>query len=365
MNKQTKQNLMLITFGIVLYLGISNINQILQFIGQIINIILPLIIGGVLAFVLSVPMSGFEKLVDKISNKFNKELSIKTKNLLSLILTLTSLIVILVIVIVTVAPIIRSSIISVIEQLKVKLPEWEILLAKYNLDITQLTKWLDLSNIKNNLNEIKPLVTGIAGTVSSTFSIIMNALFSFIVMFYLLLFKKDLARQTKRLLHANLKDEYVDKIINLASLVRKTYSKFLSGQCIESLILGGMMLITLSICGLQYAPLIALLTCVCSFIPYIGAFISCGIGVFLTLLSSPIDAIICLVVYQIVQFIEGQFIYPRVVGSSVGMSPLYTFLAVLIGGRLFGIVGILFFIPLTAVIYTIVRDDTNRKLSNR
>ena len=153
--------------------------------------------------------------------------------------------------------------------------------------------------------------------------------------------------------------------MDVARLVENTYSKFLSGQCIEAIILGSLMFIAFSIFRLPYAGLIAILTTVCAFIPYVGAFVSCGVGVLLTLLNDPIQAILCFIVYEVVQFIENQFIYPRVVGTSVGLSPLWTFIAVLIGGKLFGIVGILFFIPLTSVIYSLVRDVTNIKLRKR
>ena len=133
------------------------------------------------------------------------------------------------------------------------------------------------------------------------------------------------------------------------------------GQCLESCILGSLIFIAFSIARLPYAGLIAVLTGICAFIPYVGSFISCSIGVLLTLLSSPGQALLCIIVYLAVQFTENQFIYPNVVGNSVGLPPLFTLLAVMLGGKLFGIVGMIFFIPLMAVVYVLVREDVQRR----
>lgn len=369
MREQTKQNLILVIVGVTLFVALLNISAIFSLLCRLFNIVLPLIIGSVLAFVLSVPMRAFEKRIESASIKYEWNLKKRTVNTLSVAATLLSLLLVLVVISLIVVPEIIKSVNSIIEQFKIKWPEWKLILDTYNLNTDAVIKYFESSSINDIMTDfmgdLAPVLYGITDVVSFTASIVINIIFSAIVTFYLLLFKKDLANQIHRLMRANLKDSTTDRLIRLWRLLKETYTKFLIGQSIESLILGGLMLIALSIFRLPYALLIALLTLVCSFIPYIGAFISCGIGVFLTLLSSPIEALTCLVVYQVVQFIEGQFIYPRVVGNSVGMSPLYTFLAVLIGGKLFGIVGILFFIPLTAVIYTIIRDDINKKLANR
>ena len=148
-------------------------------------------------------------------------------------------------------------------------------------------------------------------------------------------------------------------------MIRTVYTKFLSGQFVEALILGTLMFIAFLIFRLPYAGLVGMLTAVCSFIPYIGAFFSCGIVVLLTLIVNPIQAIVCFIVYQVVQFIENQFIYPQVVGSSVGLSPLWTLMAVIIGGKLFGLLGMIFFIPLVAVFYTLFRESVYKRINRK
>ena len=125
------------------------------------------------------------------------------------------------------------------------------------------------------------------------------------------------------------------------------------------------MFIAFTIFRLPYANLIAVLTAVLSFIPYIGAFASCGIGALLIIMVDPWQALLSIVVYQVVQFIENQFIYPRVVGGSVGLAPLWTLSAALIGGNLFGVVGMIFAIPITAVLYVLIKDDVNQRLEKK
>ena len=145
----------------------------------------------------------------------------------------------------------------------------------------------------------------------------------------------------------------------------RSFSQFLSGQCLEAVILGTLMFLAFTVFRLPYGSLVGLLTAVCAIIPYVGAFLSCSVSVLLTLLIQPAAALRCLIVYLAVQFIENQFIYPRVVGGSVGLPPLYTLIAAMIGGKLFGIPGIIFFIPLTAVLIELVKEDALNRLKRR
>ncbi|MGN0484514.1 MAG: AI-2E family transporter [Lachnospiraceae bacterium] len=369
MDKKLRQNLGLITFGVILFAAVMNFNHVCKFLQNTAGIFLPLMIGFLLAFVLSVPMKGFEKLLKKICRKANIRLREKNVPLISLLLTLFSIILILVLVCTLVIPQIVISVKSIADLLQEKWPEWAVILKSYNIDTAPIAKWmknLDIQNlIKNIASNAGVVLNTIAGTAASTVSGIVTAGIAFVITFYVLLSKKDLTRQSKKLLYAYLKKEWADQIISVARLANEIYTKFFSGQCVESVILGVLMFLAFTIFRLPYAGLIAVLTCVCAFIPYIGAFFSCGVGVLLTLISSPMQAIMCFIVYQVVQFIENQFIYPRVVGNSVGLSPLLTLLAALFGGKLFGLVGMIFFIPLTAVIYTLIKKHANRKLEEK
>ena len=125
------------------------------------------------------------------------------------------------------------------------------------------------------------------------------------------------------------------------------------------------MFVAFTVFRLPYANLIAVLTALLSFIPYIGAFAACFIGALLIVMVDPWKGLLSIVVYQVVQFIENQFIYPRVVGGSVGLAPLWTLSAALIGGNLCGVIGMIFAIPVTAVLYVLVKDDANRRLQRK
>lgn len=176
--------------------------------------------------------------------------------------------------------------------------------------------------------------------------------------------KESLVYNTKKFINAHIKEKTSHFIFLTAKLVDEKYTKFLSGQCVEACILGILMLIILSILGIPYASLIAVFTAFCAFIPYVGAFLSWFIGAFLILLADSSKVIIYIIAYVITQFVENQFIYPHVVGTSVGLSALWTIIAVFIGSKLFGLFGMIFFIPLFAVIVELVNRYTEKKLED-
>ena len=369
MDKKMKQNLILIAFGIILFAAAMNLNYVFLFLRNMMGMIVPIIAGFIIAFVLSVPMNGFEKILKKIFRKAKHKPGEKAVHILSLVFTLFSILLIIILTGTIVVPQIMDSLKSIGLMIKEKWPQWALVLKSYDIDTTPITDWmnnLDLEHLFTNLvSGAGAVLDVIAGTAASTISVVVTTAISIVVMFYVLLSKKDLERQSKKILYAYLKKERADKVISVASLVHQTYTKFLSGQCVEAIILGLLMFVAFCIFRLPYAGLVAMLTGVCAFVPYIGAFFSCGVGVLLTLIANPPQAILCFLVYQVVQFIENQFIYPHVVGNSVGLSPLWTLMAVMIGGKLFGLVGMIFFIPLVAVIYTLVREKTNEKLKDK
>ena len=191
-----------------------------------------------------------------------------------------------------------------------------------------------------------------------------NLSISVIIAVYVLMDKRRLLSQTERLLEAVFGKKVSSKVTGVTNLFAQTYASFLTGQCVEACILAVLMFITLSICRMPYAGLISIMAAVFQFVPYIGTFLACVVGAFLVLFTNPVLTIWFVIVFQIVQFIEGQFIYPRVVGSSVGLPALFTLMAVFLGGKFFGLLGMIFFIPLTSVIYQLLRDMVNNRLSS-
>ena len=365
MDKKTKSYMLLIAFAVVVYAAAMHLGTVLAFLGKLVTLVLPLIIGLVLAFVLSVPMNGYEKLLGKLFGGGKKPAHQKLMTALSFILTLATVLFIAVLVVTMLIPELVSSAKGVIEQIQLKLPQWLAVLNSYNIDTQQINDFYNSISIESLI----PTLTGSAGLVldsvlnisTTIVSVVINGGLGFVIMVYVLLTRKTLAHQCRRVLYAYLTRERADSIVHVASLIYRTYARFFSGQCLESCILGSLIFIAFSIAKLPYAGLIAVLTAICAFIPYVGAFISCSLGVLLTLLASPAHALLCLIVYMVVQFVENQFIYPNVVGNSVGLPPLFTLLAVMLGGKLFGIIGMIFFIPLMAVVYTLIREDIQRR----
>lgn len=182
---------------------------------------------------------------------------------------------------------------------------------------------------------------------------------------YALAGKERLLRPVERLFRALFPASFVEKLFSVARETNLTFTRFFSGQCIEAMILGVLIYIAFRIFGLPYAMVVAVLTALCALIPYIGAFFSCAVGVFLSLLESPQKALLCLIVYLSVQFIESELIYPHVVGASVGLSALWTLVAAIVGESLFGIVGMILFIPLAAVVCSLLRKLIRRKLEQK
>ena len=370
MSKRMKNCMLLIAFGVALYACLNNFGSVIRFFQDIGGLLLPIIGGMIVAFVLSVPVKGFETLYSRLFRKINFQPKNGPLVMLSLLSTLACIVLIVILVSTMVVPQLISSVRSVYLTIQTRSPQWIAFLSEYGFDTTWITKQLsslslsqiDVEHIVQNvLTGAGNFLSSALGIATSTISIIVNCFFSLVIALYILLSKKTLGRQCKKLLYVHVRKPIADCIYHVATLISKTYSKFLSGQCIEAIILGVLIFISFTIFRIPYAVLIAVLTGVLSFIPYIGAFFACFIGAVLVLMVNPLQALLSIIVYQVVQFIENQFIYPHVVGGSVGLAPLWTLVAVLIGGNLFGILGMIFFIPLVAVLYQLVKEYTNKK----
>lgn len=370
MSKRMKNCMLLIAFGVALYACLNNFGSVIRFFQDIGGLLLPIIGGMIVAFVLNVPVKGFETLYSRLFRKINLQPKNGPLVMLSLLSTLACIVLIVILVSTMVVPQLISSVRSVYLTIQTRSPQWIAFLSEYGFDTTWITKQLsslslsqiDVEHIVQNvLTGAGNFLSSALGIATSTISIIVNCFFSLVIALYILLSKKTLGRQCKKLLYVHVRKPIADCIYHVATLISKTYSKFLSGQCIEAIILGVLIFISFTIFRIPYAVLIAVLTGLLSFIPYIGAFFACFIGAVLVLMVNPLQALLSIIVYQVVQFIENQFIYPHVVGGSVGLAPLWTLVAVLIGGNLFGILGMIFFIPLVAVLYQLVKEYTNKK----
>ena len=373
MDKKTRQNLLLIACGVAMFAAATNLNIIKEFLVWLGGLLLPVLAGLVLAFVLSVPMNGIRRGLERLFAKAKKKPGNGTLNALSLVLTYLGLVLVIALVGLVAVPEIINSAKSIGFTVKEKWPEWMDILRSWNVDTDAINNAVDQALAGLDFGKLLQSALSGAGSVlgsavnvaTTTISGVTTAVFTIIIGSYVLLDKDDLKRQSKMLIYAHLNRAHADRFCQVCSLIQSTYTRFLSGQCMEAVILGLLMFIAFSLFRLPYAGVVAMLTAILAFVPYIGAFTACFVGALLTLIGQPSKLILCILVYQGVQFIENQFIYPRVVGSSVGLPPLWTLAAALLGGKLFGILGMIFFIPLVAVIYSLVRDNTKRRLQRR
>ena len=372
MEKQNKRFAAFLVFGgIAFYFGLTHFNTVTHWASALIGLCTPVVIGGIIAFLLNVPMTAIENGLKKLFRRQPKRAG-KGLRMLSLLLTFVCIIVVVALAVLMLIPELRKSIMSVIVQIQESLPGIIDYLYSLGIDSSVLTM-VEQQLASINLREVaQQMITGassmlgtLVGAVTATVSVLGNALFSTVIALYILIDKENLSRQCRKLLYAFVEPQVGDKIWHVGSLIREVFGKFLGGQSIESCLLGFLMFVALSVFRIPYASLVAVLTAVCAFIPYIGAFLSCGIGVALILLVDPLQALLCLVVYQVVQFIENQFIYPHVVGSSVGLEPLWTIIAVLVGGAAFGVLGMIFFIPVMAVVYILLKESVNARIERK
>ena len=351
MNKIRKDWAMLIGLAAISLLVVLNFSAILTWVSEFMGMMFPLILGMVLAFVLNVPMKRIEQGLEKMNfpQKLRRSAAI------------VSIIVILLLIISLLIWIIAPMIAKTVSQLGGSVNHLLLVVADFaqhsNLmqssEVSQLTDAFSQSNIVSSvITFLGGFTTNITGLFSNVFSVIMGIFF----MINILASKEMLARLTLRILNVVLPEDKIKHITYVGEVIVDTYDRFLISQIIEAGNVGLMIFVAYSLVGLPYAGLVGVLTGVFSFIPYVGPFMACGIGMLFIFTESPIQALISLVVYTVVQTVENNVVYPRVVGSSVGLPTVLTLAAALIGGNLFGLVGMIFFIPIFAVIYRLVKE---------
>lgn len=378
-DQKTRRALFLIAFGVCLYAAMMHLDVVLSALSAAADIFFPVLLGLGFAFVLNVPVSGMERLLHRAVGLLpeGRRPGEGAITMASIVLVLIAIAGVAVLGVTMLVPELIASARTVAPLLAERLPEIEECLAANGVDVEKLAQFFQGAGASSataaagsgaqgllNLG-LGSIASSVFAAARSTISVLSSSVFAFVIAVYVLASKCTLGRQVNRVMDAHLAPGHAARIRHVASLATDTYSKFLSGQCLEACILGTLIFLAFSLFRLPYAGLIGFLTALFAFVPYVGAFASCAIGAFLTLLASPEHAMLCVIVYLAVQFIENQFIYPHVVGSSVGLSALWTLIAALVGGKLFGIVGIVFFIPIVAVLYELFRQWTNARLAER
>lgn len=373
--KQMKSIMLLILFTVMLYVGLQNIDVVLGVLGTMIGLVFPFILGGGIAFVLNVPMSFLERNIFGRGRLKNSRRAAKAARPVSLVLALLLVILIIMIAGFVILPELGSTVMGLGKGIETGIRNLQIWIDSTFQNNSAIVEWANsleiepqkmvdsimgvLQNGVNNILSSAVTVTvGIANTA-------MNASIAFVFACYILIQKEKLMVQAKKALFALLPEKTVKYLLHVCSLASNTFSRFVTGQCIEAVILGTMFFIAMTIFRFPYAMLVGVLIAFTALIPIFGAFIGCAISFLLILLVSSVKALLFLILFLVLQQIEGNLIYPHVVGGSVGLPSVWVLVAVTVGGSLMGVAGMLIFIPLVSVIYALFREWMYKSLKKK
>ena len=370
MSKETIKALRgLMIFAACLVLAVLHLDKVFLAIGLMLGILRPFIIGAAVAFVINIPMRAIEKKLFAKKSKLSK-----WKRPFSFMLSILAVVLIFWAVYMLIIPQLGKT----VRELAVKIPAFLTEAVKVlqevsdnNSQIQEYIAGLDvsawdwngiLSKVANTLgNGIGNVLISTVSVAGSIFGVVFDAVVAFVFAVYLLMQKEALASQGERVMRAYLSEKIYTKMQYVLRLLHKNFSSFISSQCLEAVILGTLFVVAMSIFGFPYAVLIGTLIAVTALVPIVGAFIGCAVGAFLILVEDPILAIGFVVLFLVIQQLEGNLIYPKVVGNSVGLPAIWVLVAVSVGGSLFGVVGMLIFIPITSTLYTLLREDVNER----
>ena len=370
-NKENLKGLLLVICGgVAFYCALQNLPAVAAACGWVLGILAPFLLGAAIAFILNVPMRAIERHLFP-----NRRRLTRLRRPLALVLTLVALTGVLTLAFCVIGPGIKDAVMSIATQvpdafdrlyqrllgLEQYLPQIKDLVGDLAID------WKSLSQKALSLAQSwgGSLISSggglMVGVVSGVSTFVIGLIFSF----YILLQKEKLARQGRQVLYGLLPLKQADRALEVLRLAERTFSNFLSGQCVEACILGTLFVIAMTIFRMPYALLVGVLIALTALIPIVGAFIGCAVGALLIAITDPWKALAFIILFLVLQQIEGNLIYPHVVGSSVGLPSIWVLAAVTLGGKLMGVGGMLFFIPLCSVLYALFRDFVKGRLAEK
>ena len=356
------------------YWGLQNLAVLLAALRAFLSLASPFLLGCAIAFILNVPMRAVERRLPAGAGGARRPLAF--------VLTLVLVLGVLALAGLVIVPKLGEAASSVAQQaqrffirlpaalagLEERLPELQTALSGLDVDwqalsgkALELLQELGTSLVNSGMGGVASGVSLVGGVVSGISTFFIGLVFAV----YLLLQKEKLGGQARRCLYALLPERAADRVLEVAALSNRTFSSFLSGQCLEAVILGSMFTVSMAVLRMPYAVLVGVLIALTALIPIVGAFIGCAVGALLILLSSPMQALAFIVLFLVLQQVEGNLIYPHVVGSSVGLPSIWVLAAVTVGGKLMGILGMLMFIPLCSVVYALFRRYVRDRLAAR
>ena len=369
-NSQYKFIMLIILEIAVLIFVVTNISIIPQAFRFVRNLFFPFLLGGAIAFVINVPMKKIEHLLIE-QFKIKQSLS----RVIALLLATIFVIGIFAFVLFLIVPSFVNALVDVAKQIPVIVQDIGDGLIRWFDDIPGIED--AVSNIEKTLSNYQAVLVEFATTsmskfvnqffnvITSTISVLFNVVVAVFFSLYLLLSKDTLKRQYKKMLFAFMNEKQANWLLDLGTLTHHSFSNFVTGQVTEGFINGVLTYIGTLIFGFPYGIVLAVLVGFCALIPYFGAFIGSAIGAILIGSQSMSQTLVFVVFQVIVQQIDGNIIYPRVVGNSIGLPAIWVMVAVTIGANLYGLVGMVLMVPLASVIYTLISMYTNRRLDDK
>ena len=365
-DKTRKDIIIIISYIALVIFALVNFSKIFTFLGKVISIFSPFLLGIILAFVLNVLNNFIEKKIfgkikpSKIWNKIKRPLCI----ILSLILVFLTIFFVMNLLI----PQLKNSASLFTDTLPAYKEDIIGILNKFDIDestVNKVGEYLDnfgkviTDYIKGNSKDVITVTTEVA---TSVVNIISKGIITLVFAIYMIAQKETLSRQINKVMKAYLKPKTINKINTVGTLANKTFSNFVTGQCLEALIFGSLVFVGMLIFRFPYASTIGVLLGFTALIPIFGAFIGTAIGFILIMMVSPVKAILFVVFIIVLQQIEGNLIYPRVVGKSIGLPGMWVLLSVTVGGSIGGILGMLIATPLCSLLYALFTKVVNDRL---
>lgn len=368
--KNKRSLLIIITCGILFYWGLNHLSVFLGILKQLLGVVSPFLMGGAIAFVLNVPMKNIEKRLLSVFKE--KKMLLRAVSILASFLLALGIVVFVVMMVI-------PALIDTLVQLNAGIPrfldnvnEWLLTLTKDYPEITDYLmsielNWTDITQKAMAFlkNSAAGLLRSTWGMASSVIGGITTAAIGLIFSVYILAEKEKLGMQFKKIIYAYLPEHVVAHILKVSRLSAKTFSGFISGQCTEAVAFGLLCYLAMTIFDFPYAVCVSVLIGFMTLLPVVGAFLGTALGAILIMVSSPVKAIWFVVMIIILQQIDGNLIYPRIVGSSVGLPSMWVLVAVTVGGSLMGVFGMLVFVPLVSVLYALFRENVYKNLHKK
>lgn len=371
--RKTLRRIFLGVVGCILLIWLLNETHRVKVVFDFISgIVAPFVIGAAIAFVLNVPMRGFERLL-----KFIKKPGLRRA--IAVVLTFALIILVIIVALMLLIPQLVDTISTIVARLPGFFNDLYEKGKNFLADNPVITEWIQNNSNMENMdwasivekvggflaNSLFTIVGGTFAAIGGFSSFLFDTVVALVFAIYCLFRKEILARQAKRLLYAFLPERFCDRVVRVMRLTNTTFSNFISGQCLEACILGCMFAVAMFIFRMPYIPLVSVLVAITALIPIVGAFVGCFLGAFFILVDNPMQAVWFVIMFLVIQQLENNVVYPKVVGKSVGLPGMWVLLAVTVGGELMGVAGMLLMIPMVSVMYTLLREITTKRIAVR